>query len=200
MNNSPIKDLGSMDIYLIDQLMKNRINSQSVLLDAGYGKGRNLEFFIRHKYQVFGIDHNESYRPIVIEKVEAWDANYDQDKIITGSVENMPYKNDTFDFVFSVAVLHFAQSHEHYYSMLNEMVRVCKPGGYVLFRMTSWHTFDLQSKNETGMINLADGLRYMLDIDELKLWAKENKLQFADPIKTTNVDGHRTMTTIVLQK
>lgn len=197
---SIINDLGSTDIYIIDQLMKNRITKDSIILDAGYGKGRNLEFFVRNNYSVFGIDHNESYRPIVLDKIKNWDSSFDPNRIISGKVEAMPYESNFFDFLFSVAVLHFADSHEHFFSMLNEMLRVTKPGAFILFRMTSWHTYDLHAKNDSGIIDISDGKRYMLDIDDLKSWAAQNNVSFADPIKTTNVDGHRTMTTIVIQK
>ena len=194
------EQLGTMDIYLIDQLMKDRINSSSRVLDAGYGRGRNLEYFVKNGYDIYGIDHKPEYRPIVLEKINALDQNFTTDRIITGRVEEMPYEAETFDFVFSIAVLHFAKSHDHFDTMLNDMLRVLKPGGYLMFRMTSWHTFDLVPKNESGIISIADGERYMLDIERLKEMADENQLSFADPIKTTNVDGHRTMTTVVLRK
>lgn len=194
------EQLGTMDIYLIDQLMKGRIPSTSKILDAGYGRGRNLEYFVRNNYNIFGIDRNPAYKPIVIEKIRAISPVFDTKRIITGKVEEMPYESESFDFIFSVAVLHFATSHEHFDAMLNEMLRVLKPGGYLQFRMTSWHTFDLVPKNESGIISIADGERYMLDIERLKEMADKNQLSFADPIKTTNVDGHRTMTTVVLRK
>ena len=34
--------IGNTDIYLIDQIMKNRYNQQDKILDAGCGNGRNL--------------------------------------------------------------------------------------------------------------------------------------------------------------
>jgi SAM-dependent methyltransferase len=200
MSSGCIEELGSMDIYLIDQLMKRRISKDSLILDAGFGKGRNLEYFIRNAYSIQGIDHNPDYLPLVIENTIQWNPAFEKDRLIIGKVESMPYESDHFDFVFSIAVLHFASSHEHFYAMLNEMLRVTKAGGYLLFRMTSWHTFDLEERNTTGLVNLQDGLRYMLAIEDLKVWAKENGVLFVDPIKTTNVDGHRTMTTIVIQK
>lgn len=200
MNNSILNDLGTMDIYLIDQLMKNRIPENGRILDAGYGKGRNLEYFVRNKYSIYGIDHNPAYKPIVLEKISKWDNEFAHDQIITGKLEDMPYESNSFDFVFSIAVLHFARSHDQFNAMIDELLRVTKKGGYILFRMTSWHTFDLFPKNESGIISISDGERYMLDIDSLKSKVEKRELQFADPIKTTNVDGHRTMTTIVIQK
>ena len=198
--NGTISDLGKMDIYLIDQIQKDRVKSDSKILDAGYGRGRNLKFFVKHDANIFGIDHNADYLPIVQMQVESWNPNFSIDRFITGKVELMPYNDEEFDFVFSIAVLHFAESHNHFWEMLKEMLRVIKPGGYLMFRMTSWHTFTLQEQTENGLIELSDGQRYMLDIEELKKFGSDHKLKFSDPIKTTNVDGLRTMTTVVLQK
>lgn len=200
MKNSIIDQLGNMDIYIIDQLMKGRINDSDILLDAGFGKGRNLEYFVRNNYSIYGIDHNPSYLPIVIDQISLWNSQYDKDRFILASVDDMPYESNYFDFVFNVAVLHFAKSHEQFFKMLNELLRVVKPNGYLLFRMTSWHTFDLAEKTESGMITIADGERYMLDIETLKSLVVGKGYRFADPIKTTNIDGLRTMTTIVIQK
>jgi tellurite methyltransferase len=200
MDMSIIEELGKMDIYLIDQLMKGRIDKDAKILDAGYGRGRNLEYFVRNNYDIEGIDHNPSYKDIVIQQITQWNNDFNTANIITGSVDDLPYKSETFDFVFSVAVLHFSQSHAQFEMMLDEMLRVLKPNGYLMFRMTSWHTFTLQAKNESGIITIADGPRYMLDIDWLKENIEKRGHRFADPIKTTNVDGHRTMTTVVIQK
>lgn len=195
-----ISDLGKMDIYLIDQLQKGRVNSASKILDAGYGRGRNLKFFVKHNSNIFGIDHNPEYLPIVKMQVESWNKDFDTNRFISGKVEQMPYDNEEFDFVFSIAVLHFAKSHQHFWDMLKEMLRILKPGGYFMFRMTSWHTFNLSEKTDSGLTEISDGPRYLLDIEDLKKFGADNKLKFSDPIKTTNVDSLRTMTTVVLQK
>ena len=199
-DNSIIEQLGKMDIYLIDQLMKKRITKESKILDAGYGRGRNLEYFVRNEYNIYGIDHNPDYLPIILKQIDMWNVSYNKDRFLTGSIDALPYDDASFDFIFSVAVLHFAKSHEHFNNMLNEMLRVLKPDGYLQFRMTSWHTFDLSPKTDSGLVTISDGERYMLDIEELRESIKEGGFKFADPIKTTNVDGHRTMTTVVIQK
>lgn len=195
-----ISDLGKMDIYLIDQIQKERVRPDSKILDAGYGRGRNLKFFIKHNANIFGIDHNPKYLPIVQMQVEEWNPKFPINRFITGKVELMPYNDEEFDFVYSIAVLHFAKSHQHFWDMINEMLRVIKKGGYLMLRMTSWHTFTLQKQTDNGLVEISDGQRYMLDIEEFKKFGADNGLKFSDPIKTTNVDGLRTMTTIVLQK
>ncbi len=53
---------GGIDIYLFDQLLKGRLTSSTRLLDAGCGGGRNLIYFLRTGYDVYGVD--ESSRSI----------------------------------------------------------------------------------------------------------------------------------------
>jgi len=49
---------GGIDIYLFDQLLKERIVPGLRILDAGCGSGRNLVYFFRAGYEVFAIDES----------------------------------------------------------------------------------------------------------------------------------------------
>src|SRR6266566_4500807 len=50
---------GAIDIYLFDQLLKGRLVPGMRVLDAGCGTGRNLVYFLRSGYEVFGVDESE---------------------------------------------------------------------------------------------------------------------------------------------
>ena len=50
---------GGIDIYLFDQLLKGRFVPGMKVLDAGCGSGRNLVYFLRSSYEVFGVDESE---------------------------------------------------------------------------------------------------------------------------------------------
>ena len=193
-------DIGKMDIYLIDQLQKGRINKGMKILDAGFGRGRNLEYFVKNDFDIYGIDRNTDYIREVSGKITRWNSAFPADRLMKGKLEELPWQDDVFDFVFSIAVLHFAESHGHFKAMFDELIRVLKPGGYLMFRMTSWHTFELSEKTGSGMAEISDGRRYMLDINTLKKEVARKGLKLSDPVKTTNVDGLRTMTTVVIQK
>lgn len=50
---------GGIDIYVFDQLLKSRFVPGMRVLDAGCGSGRNLVYFLRSGYEVFGVDGSE---------------------------------------------------------------------------------------------------------------------------------------------
>jgi SAM-dependent methyltransferase len=46
-----IKDaISGTDIYILDQILKNRYQTGDSILDAGCGNGRNLKWFYQSKY------------------------------------------------------------------------------------------------------------------------------------------------------
>src|SRR6185436_9563023 len=47
---------GAIDIYLFDQLLRGRLQPGMRVLDAGCGSGRNLVYFLRSGFEVFGTD------------------------------------------------------------------------------------------------------------------------------------------------
>jgi len=47
---------GNIDIYVFDQILRGRIAPGMRILDAGCGAGRNLVYFLRSGYDVFGVD------------------------------------------------------------------------------------------------------------------------------------------------
>src|ERR1017187_3363348 len=51
-----LEQFAQIDIYLFDQLLRGRIARGMRVLDAGGGTGRNLVYFLREGYDVFGAD------------------------------------------------------------------------------------------------------------------------------------------------
>ena len=195
-----IKELGRIDLYLLDQLMKERIHSKMRLLDAGYGHGRNAQYFIENNFDIWGIDLKLEAKFVIDQQIDLWNPNYDKAKFSVGDLIKMPFPDNHFDFVLSSAVLHFAESRAHFIQLFEETIRVLKPGGIFWFRMTTKHTLVQHAKHlHDDIYALPDGsTRYLLDVEVLKNLMQKHQLHFLDPFKTVNVSDLRTMAVVVL--
>jgi tellurite methyltransferase len=214
MSEDNLQELfGNIDIYLFDQLLKDRFAPGMRVLDAGCGSGRNLVYFLRNDYEVFGVDQSEE-AILKVRKLASVLAPYlPANNFRVEPVEQMRWESAEeadangnshrgFDLVLSSAVLHFARDEDHWQAMVNEMWRVLKPGGILFARLAS--TIGIEDK-----IKLIEGRRYHLPdgsdrflVDEAMLKKVTAALggEFIEPIKTTVVENLRAMTTWVVRK
>ncbi|MCM3118033.1 class I SAM-dependent methyltransferase [Neobacillus sp. MER 74] len=114
-------------IPLTKNILSNEdITNKSRILDAGCGTGQTAAFLYQHYFaKVVGVEIN----PIMIEKAK----NRFQSiglpiKLIQGSVEKLPFKDDTFDFILSESVLAFVNKPV----AISEFFRVLKKGGRLI--------------------------------------------------------------------
>ena len=197
-----LTQLGRIDIYLLDQLMKNRIPPSMRILDAGCGSGRNTQYFVQNKYDIWGIDRKAEAIDSIRENVKEWNPDYDLSKFSVAGLEKIPFPDKHFDFIISSAVLHFAENRAHFLKLMEEKIRVLRPNGILWFRMTTKHTLEPYAQHlHDDIYALPDGsTRYLLDLEVLSEFTQKHALQFLDPFKTVNVSNLRTMATVVLQK
>jgi SAM-dependent methyltransferase len=194
--------VGEIDIYLFDQLLKGAFDSVRTVLDAGCGSGRNLVPFLRGGYDVFGVDRDERAIARVRRMAAELAPALPVDNFQAGEVDALPYGDERMDAVISSAVLHFGRDEQHFDAMLNEMWRVLRPGGLFFARLAT--SIGLESRlpsSSPGRYRLPDGSERFL-IDEAGLIARADSLGaiLAEPIKTTNVQNLRAMTTWCLRK
>lgn len=193
--------LGNIDIYLLDQILKARFDHDFKILDAGCGEGRNLIYFLRNDYQVWGVDKNNDSIQMLKYLAKSIKKEYPLDRFMSCNVENMPYADFKFDAIISSAVLHFAENPNHFLSMMEELVRVLKPGGILFARMAT----DVGMKDEIkpigeGKYILPDGsIRFLLTKQLLKDMINHFGFEFIEPFKTVIVDNKRCMSTLVLK-
>ena len=193
---------GGLDIYLFDQLLKGRIDSGMRILDAGCGSGRNLVYFLRSGYEVFGVDESSEAIARTRRLAAELAPQLPADNFRIEPVEHLSFPDSDFDVVLSSAVLHFAGSEDHWDLMIREMWRVLKPGGIFFARLAS--SIGMEDK-----VELIEGRRYHLPdgserflVDEAMLLSVTAQLggEFIEPIKTTVVQNLRAMTTWCLRK
>ncbi|WP_245224565.1 class I SAM-dependent methyltransferase [Pedobacter ginsenosidimutans] len=82
-------------------------------------------------FDVYGVDLDPSAIAAVRELAATQGIAEPKKHFTVAPVEDIPYKDETFDLVISSAVLHFAKNLSHFESMLNSMWRCIKPGGYL---------------------------------------------------------------------
>lgn len=202
MQNNLQQTFGNIDIYLFDQLLKGRFDHCQTILDAGCGAGRNLVYFMQNDFDVYGIDQNAEAVEAVRQLSAKLSSRHAHNKFRVSGVEDMPWAGDFFDLVICSAVLHFAKNEQHFDSMVRSLWQVLKPGGYLFARLAS------DTGIEKSVVSIGNG-RYLLpDGSERFLVNEQALLRYTtelggtlyEPIKTTNVQNLRCMTTWCVQK
>lgn len=198
MNILTLKEnIGGVDIYILDQILKDRYQPGAKILDAGCGSGRNLKWFYQSDFEIHGTDTDT-------ERLQHCKDLYvlQQNNFIEAAVEQMPYESNSFNHVICNAVLHFATDLSHFYKMFEELLRILKPQGSLFIRIAS--NFGIESKVKLvseSVYKLPDGsTRFLLTQDILTDLQKNKSICWLEDVKTTIVHNKRCMTTLVLQK
>lgn len=189
--------IGNTDIYLLDQILKNRYIAKDYILDAGCGSGRNIHWFYINNFNVFGIDKDENS----IQHVKTIYPDL-KDNFTVSKLSIIPFKDNYFNLIISNAVLHFAENTAHFKTMFAELIRVLKVNGSLFIRMTS----NIGIENSIleisdGVYKIPDGtIRFLITKELIETLLTNYHLSLLEPLKTVNVNEKRCMTTLVLKK
>ena len=196
-----LETFGAIDIYLFDQLLRGRFDRRPRVLDAGCGDGRNLTYLLRRGFTCFGIDRD----PAAIERVRALAAKVAAElpagNFRTGEIDSLPWTESSMDVVVCSAVLHFASDIAHFNRMIDEMWRVLAPSGMLFARLASNIGLEALIGTAGRRVRLPDGSdRFVVDEAILVECTRRLGGRLLDPIKTTNVQNQRCMTTWCVEK
>jgi SAM-dependent methyltransferase len=194
-------EFGEIDIYLFDQLLRGRFDRRRRVLDAGSGAGRNLPYFLRHGFDVRAVDADAAAIRAVRQLAAALNPALPPEQIHCGPLDALPWADDSTDAVICSAVLHFARDEHEFAAMLEEMWRVLASGGLFFVRLATSIGLERHLSSPTGRVRLPDGSeRFVVDERTLLAWTTTLGGRLADPLKTTNVQNTRSMTTWVMEK
>jgi SAM-dependent methyltransferase len=187
---------GDIDIYLFDQILRGRFDARSRVLDAGCGDGRNLIYLLQRGFACYGVDEDATAIEVIRRDAARLAPQIPTDHFVVASVEQLPYADRTMDAVLASAVLHFARDEEHWIRMVQEMWRVLAPNGLLFARLASNIGLEALIGPAGRVVRLPDGsTRFIVDEAMLLGWTERLGGRLADPIKTTNVQQQRCMTT-----
>jgi tellurite methyltransferase len=203
------EQFGNIDIYVFDQLQRGRIASGMRVFDAGCGGGRNLVYLLRNGYDVCGNDADAGSIAKVLALAGSLASGRTHDFRVE-AIEDTSFPDAHADVILASAVLHFARDQRQFEGMLRQMWRVLKPGGVFFARTAS--TIGIEAAIQPlsrgsataagpGRYHLPDGSdRFLVDAAAIESWTRELGGTLLDPIKTTVVQGQRSMTTWVAEK
>lgn len=170
-------------------------------LDVGCGNGYGTaaiwyDYFKaglikKNAIKIVGIDYNEDLLNIAREEFDLLvkrnsngnikDIKQYSDrfpKFLKGNAENIPFKENTFDFVYCSQVLHWTNAKK----AVKEMLRVTKPGGIVF---GTENLFPSANRYNNLHFKVIEGAHGFFSKEDLTNWAKEagaEKVQLLAPI------------------
>jgi len=134
------KEFSSSRAFLWKELipLADHINPKDRVLDLGCGNGRLYSLLKSKNIEYIGVDSSREL--IKIAKEENQEGN---PKFLTVEALSLPFPDNYFDKIFSIAVLHHIPSEEFRLKFLEEIKRVLKPKGLLI--LTVWNLW--QKKN-----------------------------------------------------
>ena len=191
---------GNIDLHLLDQILKGRYKPNMCILDAGCGEGRNLPYFVRNGFDLWGVDTNAAALRLLRMQAKAWNPAFDPEKFIVGDLAKLPLPPARFDAIICCAVLHFARDKAHFFRMTDELLRVLKPGGSLFIRMNSDDGKE-RASSLAANTNPADReTRFLLTPSILDQLIKRYPLRWLEPLRTEQVAGELAQRTLMLEK
>lgn len=163
------------------EFIKEYVKHGSSILDIGCGNGRLLDMFRDEEIEYTGIDFSKQL--ITIAKHERGSKG----TFLQGSALSLPFENNSFHTVFSIAVLHHIPSKEHRRQFVSEAYRVLKPDGICVF--TVWNTLQLRfaKKHFLQTVKKLCGLS-ALDFGDMMLsFGKEKRQRFIHSLSKRSI-------------
>ena len=198
MNSEEINnEIGDIDLFLLDLILKGNVPKDGRILDAGCGSGRNMFYFLKRGYNIKGVDSNESE----VNAANFLSRNLGRGDVCSiGLLDNLPLEQESFDLIVCSRVLHFANFREEFNRILAELSRVLSSKGLLYLSVDSM--IGMESKIEQvdqNKYQFPDGsVRFMLTEDRLNSIGKE-WIHAMEP-RTVNFHGQHAETTLVLTK
>ena len=203
MNVPELTLLRNTDLYLIDQVLKGRLDGVRRVVDVGAGSGRNLPWFLGRGARVTAVDPRPEAFEAMDESLIALgleaSATAGLERVL-GRVEDAPLERGSADLVICNAVLHFAADPAEFEAMLRGAWALVAPGGMFFARLAS------SVGIEGSLVPLGGGRfllpdeseRFLVDARGLEEWPDRLGARRLEPVKTTVVSGLRAMSTWVL--
>lgn len=125
-------------------IFNDYIKNEDKILDLGCGNGRLLETLKSKDVFYVGLDNSKNLIEIA-KKRWCYDEESKKNKrFIVGDALSLPFPDNSFNKIFSIAVLHHIPSKKYREDFLAEAKRALVPGGILI--LTVWNIWGLKRK------------------------------------------------------
>lgn len=194
--------LGNADLILIDQILKNRFHKQMRILDAGCGEGRNMVYFIKNEFRIYGIDSNIDAIRLAKLHCRSLNNTFEVENIQNFAIEQNPFPDQFFDAIICLNVLHSAKNQNDFFLWFEQLIRMLHSGGFLLLSLQSQigvsqnpQQDDAKGRNNKGNENF-----YLLTENVLQEILKLDYLKTIENTKTILIDNKKSHTYLFLER
>lgn len=103
------------------------------ILDIGCGTAPDLYLFVAEGFEYHGIDITDFCFSEIYKQASLRRSNTEKVHLKTFDPPLIPYPDESYDVVIGLESIHFNATDESMQSMVKEIYRVLKPGGYFFF-------------------------------------------------------------------
>ncbi len=157
-SEAEIKNIGDEYFDIVDESI---LNSNSIVLDMGCGSGRWSKYLAPNVKFIEAIDPSDA-----IFSATKLLSNVNNIRTTQASSDNIPFNDETFDFVFSLGVLHHIPETQ---TALIDTVKKVKKGGYLLIYL--YYNLDNRGVLYKALFKLSSVIRFI--VAALPKWAKQ---------------------------
>jgi len=131
------------------------IPNNAIVADIGCGNGKNMD--VPSKFKSENKSENKNIQFVGCDIVpELLDICKDKSKhVIRANNICLPFRNNSFDAVLSIAVIHHLSSFESRKTAVQELFRICKPGGVIMIQV--W-AFEQKTSYNKVFTNMGDNI------------------------------------------
>ncbi len=146
------KDLQRLGDSYFDIVSNGMINENTIAADFGCGSGRWTKYIAPRVKQIAAIDPSDAIFAADELLVDTPNA-----ELFKGSISNLPFNDNYFDFGFSLGVLHHIPDTKQ---ALKDCVKKIKPGGYFLVYL--YYNFEDRGFLFKALYKLSDMVRWVV--------------------------------------
>jgi 2-polyprenyl-3-methyl-5-hydroxy-6-metoxy-1,4-benzoquinol methylase len=195
-------ELGNADLILIDQILKNRFHKHMRILDAGCGEGRNMVYFIRQNFNIYGIDSSSEAVQMARILCKSINKTYETENIQPFPIEDNPFPDHFFDVVLCINVLHSVEDQNEFFNLIGHLMRILKPDGLLFLSMQSKIGLSKISRERHGnnVSSAEENGNFYFSNDLLSEIRTHEGLMDIEPVKTIVIDDNKSYTYLFFQK